>query len=69
MRHVYTKDGALQTFITTKPPNTGDSSGAYNIASEGTIIVGAGQVAGQFMPLSGPSAQPGTVTPGPELIR
>lgn len=48
VRHIFTKDGALQTFIVTKPPNTGDTATDTNI--EGTITVPDGGVSGQALP-------------------
>ena len=58
VRHTLTKDGALQTMIVTKPPNTGDT--AFDLNIEGTIAPGVGQVTGDVLPS-------GTITPAPSL--
>lgn len=64
VRHIFTKDGALQTFIVTKPPNTGDTAFDTNI--EGTITPEVGQVTGLYLPQTqngNPAAQ-GSYAPG-----
>lgn len=56
--HTLSKDGALQTTIRTKPPNTGDTAFDTNI--EGTIAPGVGQVTGDVLPVgSVKMGQPG----------
>lgn len=56
VRHVYTKEGALQTFIVTKPPNTGDTATDSDI--QGSITVPDGSVAGSALPPSLPDGTP-----------
>lgn len=61
VRHIFTKDGALQTFIVTKPPNSGDT--ASDTSGEGTLAPAVGQVVGDVLPVgSVRTGQPGVAT-------
>lgn len=51
VRHIFTKDGGLQTYIVTKPPQSGDSSG--DTFAAGTLAPGVGQVVGDVLPNGG----------------
>lgn len=49
VKHQYTKEGGLKTWVTTKPPADGDTSS--EVSGEGTITPGVGQVIGSYLPV------------------
>lgn len=62
IKHQFTKESGLKTWITTKPPGTNDTS--FDVNAEGTIMPGVGQVTGEYLPVgSVRAAAPGTSTP------
>lgn len=56
VKHTYTKDGGMKTFVTGKPPNTGET--AFDVNQEGTITPGVGQVVGSVLPVGTASTAP-----------
>lgn len=59
VKHQFTKEGGLKTWVTTKPPADGDTS--FDVNGEGTIMPGVGQVTGSYLPVgSVRAAAPGT---------